>query len=316
MAMESEIPSNMPDVMDVYLYKYAKSKGKKTTGLETMDEQQAVFDLFTIEQVVEAIEDYEKGEDVSYEDYIRVYQSSNLEKLQELNKMEEAKNEKFMKALLQDRNKVMSDRMPKFMKEASTLFAVGAGHLAGEEGLLTMLEGKGFTVSPIVAGKTLPDDALEVESEKPDEVEELMGKKFDIQFPTEYEYSTKDVQGMKMHIYTCTYSSDESANFMYNLIYYKLPMDVSTLGKEGEKAFFEAFEDGIVGSLNGKVVSKKKLKLEKGIGSDMEMSLAGDHRMGVRVLLQDDFCVILQVMSQGKLDKREVEAFYNSLKLK
>ncbi len=314
LAMQSEIPDNMGEAVDVYLYKYAKSKGKETVGLETIEEQMDVFDMMSYEEIIEAVDEYDSGESIPYEELIVAYENSDLTKVQSIMKQEEAKNEKFMKALLQKRNKVMAKRIPNFMEQASTVFAVGAGHLAGKEGLLKMLEDKGFNVSPIIADKTLPE-ALSGTPEN--ETDELLGSKFTVEFPGEFSHSVEEVSGMQMHMYTCNYSNDKSNNFLYNLIYYVLPLNSEDLGEEGKQAFFSSFEGGILSAINGEITKKKELKFEKGLGAEIEMSLSdGTQKLGMRVVLQGDACVILQVMAKEELDKSEMTSFYKTLKIK
>jgi hypothetical protein len=51
--------------------------------------------------------------------------------------------------------------MPNIMGPRSTLFAVGAGHLAGENGVINLLKKKGYTLTPlanIAAPKTSTKD--------------------------------------------------------------------------------------------------------------------------------------------------------------
>jgi uncharacterized protein YbaP (TraB family) len=40
-------------------------------------------------------------------------------------------------------------KLPEIMKEKSSFIAVGALHLAGEEGLLNLLKEAGYTVEPV-----------------------------------------------------------------------------------------------------------------------------------------------------------------------
>ena len=49
-------------------------------------------------------------------------------------------------ALIYGRNANWAKQMPDIMKQASTLFVVGAGHLPGEHGVLKLLEKQGYTV--------------------------------------------------------------------------------------------------------------------------------------------------------------------------
>jgi hypothetical protein len=43
----------------------------------------------------------------------------------------------------------MADRMEVFMKLGSAFFAVGAFHLAGEDGLVALLRRRGWSVEPV-----------------------------------------------------------------------------------------------------------------------------------------------------------------------
>ena len=54
-----------------------------------------------------------------------------------------------MEALLDNRNKAWIEKMPALMKDAPTLFVVGAGHLPGTNGVLNLLKQQGYTVEPM-----------------------------------------------------------------------------------------------------------------------------------------------------------------------
>lgn len=51
--------------------------------------------------------------------------------------------------LVDNRNRLWLPRMEKMMQEKPTFFAVGAGHLAGKEGLITLLRNQGYNLEPI-----------------------------------------------------------------------------------------------------------------------------------------------------------------------
>jgi uncharacterized protein YbaP (TraB family) len=55
------------------------------------------------------------------------------------------------KALLFDRNKIMARRFAEMARQNSLFCAVGAGHLAGQKGMLRLLKKQGFKVRAIVA---------------------------------------------------------------------------------------------------------------------------------------------------------------------
>jgi uncharacterized protein YbaP (TraB family) len=57
--------------------------------------------------------------------------------------------ESYMDLLLYNRNRRWVEQMPPIMQNGSILFAVGAGHLPGEEGVIKLLLKKGYAVKPL-----------------------------------------------------------------------------------------------------------------------------------------------------------------------
>jgi uncharacterized protein YbaP (TraB family) len=55
----------------------------------------------------------------------------------------------FKDLLLYRRNKRWIAPMIEFMRKQATFFAVGAGHLPGEKGVISLLRQAGFTVEPL-----------------------------------------------------------------------------------------------------------------------------------------------------------------------
>jgi uncharacterized protein YbaP (TraB family) len=54
-----------------------------------------------------------------------------------------------MDAFLDERNKKWIERMEERMEQKPVFFAVGAGHLLGENGLIQLLRNSGYTVVPM-----------------------------------------------------------------------------------------------------------------------------------------------------------------------
>ena len=51
--------------------------------------------------------------------------------------------------LINDRNANWIKLMPQIMKDKATFFAVGAGHLPGDKGVLTLLKNAGYTIEGV-----------------------------------------------------------------------------------------------------------------------------------------------------------------------
>ena len=146
-------PSGQP-VLDDLLEQRAKEAGKEVIGLETIDEQLQIFGGIPLDDQasmlrsamavyydprsrVDRIESYLDGDlALSYALWQRM-----------LEPMDPAVAQRFNERLITGRNRIMVERLLPLVARGSTFVAVGAGHMAGEEGMLHLLELEGFTVT-------------------------------------------------------------------------------------------------------------------------------------------------------------------------
>ena len=85
-------------------------------------------------------------EDDTLQKLIALYKDQDITGLFEMMKEDESIAE-YEDALLFTRNKNWIPLMSEMMKEQATFFAVGAGHLGGELGVLNLLREAGYTVA-------------------------------------------------------------------------------------------------------------------------------------------------------------------------
>lgn len=149
--------------LDQLLYDRMKKAGKDVGGLETVEEQLAIFNGFSVEDQatflaktldrLEAEATAPEGEKTLLERMVDLYVEGDPDKLAammtEQYDPEDPAQKEFMIRLLDDRNVRMVDRLLERAAEApeKTYFvAVGAGHFPGEKGILALLREKGKTV--------------------------------------------------------------------------------------------------------------------------------------------------------------------------
>jgi uncharacterized protein len=151
--------------LDTMLFDRAKSEGKETGGLETIDEQLAVFEALTMDEQVrllkltlDTMEEAHKAGRSASRELIDGYVLGDLDKLAAMSndsmKGEPELQKKFMARALDGRNQVMVDRLlaKRAERPGKTLFfAVGTLHYAGEEGIVALLEKKGLKVTRVTA---------------------------------------------------------------------------------------------------------------------------------------------------------------------
>lgn len=136
---------------DLNLYRLAKSNDIKHSGLESVREQMAAFDAIALEDQAQMLVDQLKGGEADGEsgftNLVAAYKSEDLNQLAA--SMEEEAEGDFLDVLLYNRNRNWIPIMAKMMKKEQVFFGVGAGHLAGDKGVVRLLEKEGYRLRPI-----------------------------------------------------------------------------------------------------------------------------------------------------------------------
>lgn len=138
--------------LDSFLQNEGKKRGKAIMGFETVEEQATI--LYRSKSIREQAEDLVKflddpdKETANARNLNAKYMAHDLEGIYILSR-DESDDPAFWKRLLTDRNNNWLCKMPEMMSTQSVLFAVGALHLAGDEGLIEGLRKMGYTVTPM-----------------------------------------------------------------------------------------------------------------------------------------------------------------------
>ncbi len=129
----------------------AQSSGKSMGGLETIEFQMSVFDSIPYEaqaeMLVESMRDTVGSS--QFQEMVEMYKSQDIVKMMDSFESEEGGLEGYDDVLLWQRNRNWIPIMSQMMTEAPTFFAVGAGHLGGEEGVIALLRKKGYILKPL-----------------------------------------------------------------------------------------------------------------------------------------------------------------------
>jgi len=137
---------------EMELYELCKDSQKDVAGLETLDFQISVFDSIPYQaqadMLLETIKTTDADNDM-FKEMISMYTSQNIDKMVSSMSEEEAGIQGYEDILLYQRNKNWIPIMSQKMTEASTFFAVGAGHLAGKDGVIHLLKDSGYTLTPL-----------------------------------------------------------------------------------------------------------------------------------------------------------------------
>lgn len=129
----------------------AQQQKKELLGLEKLEDQFAVFDKIPdsaeAQMILHMINDFD-GQRKEFAKMIEAYKKKDLDAL---SKMISASPDMagFEDLLLVNRNKNWLPVMEKAMNAQSNFFAVGAGHLPGNDGVISLLKKAGYTVVPV-----------------------------------------------------------------------------------------------------------------------------------------------------------------------
>lgn len=130
----------MPTFVDGYLYTIAKRQGKWMGGIEDInDHLDAVNSKETEGSAITGIKN-------PIEKMISLYADQDIE---EIYKLISQNSKAFMDEVFINRNIKMAKNMDSMTAERSMFFAIGAGHLPGDSGVINLLKERGFTVEPV-----------------------------------------------------------------------------------------------------------------------------------------------------------------------
>ena len=133
---------------EVELNKLAKKNKMTTLGLETIQLQMDLVNDVPYEEQIKLLLEGLTTNNSEYNNMLDCYLKKDINKLGELMNDAELSPE-FYSNFLVKRNQNWLPLISKLAQEKSIFIAVGAGHLPGEQGVLKLLQGAGYTVTPI-----------------------------------------------------------------------------------------------------------------------------------------------------------------------
>lgn len=145
------LPCTTSESYEQKLMDLAKQSKKEVKGLERIEDQMGVFDKIPdsveAQMILELIKTMPEQR-AQFAKMVKAYQKEDLKTLSaQMSESPEWKG--YEDILLVNRNKTWIGVMETAMKEGTTLFAVGAGHLPGKDGVVTLLRQAGYTVTPV-----------------------------------------------------------------------------------------------------------------------------------------------------------------------
>ena len=141
---------------EMEFYELANNTEKEVFGLETMDDQISLFDSIPysdqatmLVETIKASKEADSGAASEMELLTKMYLNQEINDMVAAIEDEDSEFAGFEDLLLNDRNQKWIPQMSAYMKAGTTFFAVGAGHLAGQEGVINLLRTVGYELTPL-----------------------------------------------------------------------------------------------------------------------------------------------------------------------
>ncbi|WP_296313826.1 TraB/GumN family protein [Winogradskyella sp. UBA3174] len=136
------------------LMKVAKEQGEEVNGLETIEDQLKVFDDIPYkaqaEDLVRSAKDNMTYDKETFSKMLDIYKKEDINAMIEMMNDENFTSvAEHQDELLDNRNKNWIPRIAEYAKEQPTFFGVGAGHLAGDNGVINLLRKAGYTLTAV-----------------------------------------------------------------------------------------------------------------------------------------------------------------------
>lgn len=153
-ALYPEMIDGPVKMYEMELVKIAKEEDMEFGGLETVEDQMKIFHGIPYEDqakmLVETIQKLKESDGISTElqTMIEGYKTQDVDGMLE-DMGEELNDMGNPDALINDRNKNWIPQIIATSKKTRTFYAVGAGHLGGENGVIRLLRKQGYKVTPV-----------------------------------------------------------------------------------------------------------------------------------------------------------------------
>lgn len=130
----------------------AQKQKKPVEGLETAAFQMSMFDSIPYrvqaQMLLESIKSGGDAGDSQFDQLVEMYKQQDIQSMHGMMDEDDTTNN-YNDLLLVNRNRKWIPVMEKMMQDKSTFFAVGAGHLGGDQGVIALLRAAGYSVEPV-----------------------------------------------------------------------------------------------------------------------------------------------------------------------
>lgn len=297
----------MPVYLDAFLFYKAKVLGKKVIGLEKYEDQIALTEDINETETREIIKNSldSLAYDNYYEQMIKIYQSGNIDALELF--ITAYKND-FSYRFLEIRNEKMVHTLEPAMKENSVFAAVGAAHLPGKNGLVQLLQKKGYEVTKVNATFDMEINTI-AESDLEFEWYEYKDNKsgYSVHVPFRPISLDKAHMGIDMNV-----SKDEVTGSTY--IFYGVPLSMASLTDDKDKSF-DIIRDRITDAGLMNILQSKMIQFRGVPCLQMKLGIRGIFIGIARAFIVNEHLYLFMIQNRDENElKRDLKKYLESIR--
>ena len=297
--------------LDMFLYQAGKKFKKPVIALEDLEESQVLAGRAALNPVrAKPAEWLQKR--MQHQDLLSIMQDAYRQRnINLLDSIDQAMySEYYLQNMLHHRNKNMVDRLATTMKKGSVFTGIGAAHLPGKKGVISLLRLKGYKVTALQSAKTLKgikikQKLLEKELEVPLIKQEPDDGFFSISLPNK-------LYPIVESSYT-TYIAPDLVNGSYIMVN-RIP-SFSYLHPKN-KISISQIDPLLFESIPGTIISKKPITKQGIKGLDILNKLKNGDYQRYQIYLTPLEIIIFKMGGEGNYVKSHSNAIFNSLKFK
>ena len=130
--------------LDQLLWNYAHQQNKKVLGLESLQKQIEILQQIPVNTQIRWLLKLSSHVGKYRKNVLSTIKHYNAQEIRRIYSRSKKSLGKYRSLFIYDRNEIMVESIDQLLKESKVFVAVGAGHLAGNKGILALLKRKGY----------------------------------------------------------------------------------------------------------------------------------------------------------------------------
>ncbi len=297
--------------LDMFIYQAGKKFNKPVVALENLEESAALVGRASMNPMKQKPDEWLQKK-MQQQDFMTLlqdaYRNRNINLLDSIDKG--IYTEHYLKNMLFIRNRNMANKLDSVVHTAKTFAGIGAAHLPGKEGVISMLRGKGYTVKPLLSKATWKGKEIKKKLENA-----VLENRYSNQNPDD-KFFTVDLPNKLYPVSekpSTAYISPDLANGSYLMVnriptFSYLKQDAVYTVEDLDQLLFE--------NIPGKIVEKNKIERNGFQGLDIKNRLKnGDHQR-YHIYVTPLEIVIFKMGGDGTYVVQHSDTIFNSIQFR